>query len=139
MNSAAMCDIQVCMLIKKIVGFLITLFSVAFAALRFVADWVGRSTVGDDTQVLYARLMYLFKFIPEDSSLIFYTVSFCIALLGVATFYSEEIKAYFQSRSQSALPSTKIPVHNPETPYNSSGINVKVVGNKNKIGNIGNR
>lgn len=69
---------------RRIFGTLLFILSVLFAAVRLAADWIGRTTVIDDAELLGARARPMIDFIADQPAAWFYGVLAVLALVGLS-------------------------------------------------------
>lgn len=69
---------------RRIFGTLLFILSVLFAAVRLAADWIGRTTVIDDAELLGAKARPMIDFITDQPAAWFYGVLAVLALIGLS-------------------------------------------------------
>jgi hypothetical protein len=69
--------------VRKIFGWILWTLGVLFAAAKFVADWVGRTTLPDDASELARRMTPAVEFLQRQPDLWFYASQATLATVGL--------------------------------------------------------
>ena len=77
--------------VRKPLVVLISFVAGAIATIKGIADWIGRSTAGEDTGALVSKMDNLIAWLAEQPSLLFYGVPIVLASSALVLAYKPEI------------------------------------------------
>lgn len=83
---------------RKIVGVVGQVLGWALLVGKFVADWIGRSTIGDDAGLLWTRSKPVIEFLQNQPALVLYGVSLALVLVSLALLLERQISTLWGGR-----------------------------------------